>query len=194
MRQVAMATALLLCAAVARSTGADAPSATASATQAAVNDNNFFSPLPEKTQEDLGDIRPEASAPFSSYFQGEAEINTQYVSNAPLYHSHDDADFLTAPMLEEGFAAPLNKYFRLDIETRVEDYTYASHQTLGFWGFSADGSIEFRYKPSWPRFYVGTDPYYYFTYSRATGSRAPSGRWPGSIRRCRSIAGRRWCC
>jgi len=129
------------------------------------DEGTFNAPLSEKEQEDLGDIRPTAAASFLSYFHGQATVNTQYTSNAPLYHSKDEADFLIAPTLEGGFTAPLNKYFKINADVRLEDYTYASHQDLGFYGVSSDADIEYRYKPVWPRIYVGTEPYYYLTYS-----------------------------
>jgi hypothetical protein len=133
-------------------------------------------PQPEKVQEDLGDIRPADNAPLSSYFSGQAMVNTMYTSNAPLYHSRDEADFLIAPSMEGSFAAPLNKNFRINLTARIEDFTYASHQNLGFWGFSGNEYLEYRYKPSAPRIYVGVEPYYYFSYSsgnRLTSSIAP---------------------
>jgi hypothetical protein len=136
----------------------------------------FVPPLPVTVQEDLGDIRPANNAPWTSYFSGQTQVNTEYTSNATLYHSRDNADFLISPMAEETFAAPINKNFRVDITARVEDYTYASHQNLGFWGFSGSGYLEYRYKPSAPRFYVGVEPYYYFAYSnggRLTSAVAP---------------------
>ena len=140
------------------------------------DEGTFYSPLPEKVQEDLGDIRPEEKATFLSYFHGQASVTGQYTSNAELYHSRDDADFLIAPMLQEEFAAPLNKYFRVDVEARLEDFTYASHQDLGFWGFSGNADLEYRYKPTWPRIYAGVEPYYYLTYS--TGDRLTTAIGP----------------
>jgi len=136
----------------------------------------FSSPLPAKVQEDLGDIRPAESAGIRSYFHGEATVNGQYVSNAPLYHSRDQADFLIAPVLQGNFSAPLNQNFRIDADARIEDFTYASHQDLGFWGFSGDTDLEYRYKPTWPRMFVGVEPYYYFSY--ATGDRLTSAIGP----------------
>jgi len=136
----------------------------------------FFSPLPIKVQEDLGDIRPADHAPLASYFSGDVTVNTQYTSNAPLYHSRDEADMLISPAMEETFAAPVSKNLRVDITARVEDYSYVSHQNLGFWGFSGNGYLEYRYNPAAPRFYVGVEPYYYFTYSqgnRLTSALAP---------------------
>ncbi len=136
----------------------------------------FFSPLPEKIQEDLGDIRPAEEAGILSYFSGQATVNGQYTSNAPLYHSRDRADFLIAPVFKGEFSAPLNKNVRVDAEARIEDFTYASHQDLGFWGVSGDANIEYRYKPVWPRVYVGVEPYYYLSY--ATGNRLTTAVGP----------------
>jgi hypothetical protein len=133
-------------------------------------------PLPPKVQEDIGDIRPVENAPVSSYFHFQATINTQYTSNAALYHSHDDADFLIAPVVQGSFSAPLNKYFRLNLGVRIEDYSYMSNQSVGFWGFSGYGNVEWRYRPSWPRIYVGTEPYYYFAY--ANGDRLTAAVGP----------------
>jgi len=124
----------------------------------------FESPLPKKVQEDLGDIRPAQTAGFFSYFNWQATVNGQYTSNPSLYHNHSDGDFLIAPTLQGSFDAPLNKNFSVEAEARIEDFTYASHQDLGFWGFSGDADLEYRYKPSWPRFYVGVEPYYYWSY------------------------------
>lgn len=140
------------------------------------NGGNTFTPLPEKVQEDIGNIRPAAEAGILSYFHGEATVSGMYTSNAPLYHSHDQADFLIAPMLQGEFAAPLNKNFRVDVQARVEDYTYSSDQQLGFWGFSGNADIEYRYKPAWPRIYVGVEPYYYFSYN--TGNQLTSAIGP----------------
>jgi hypothetical protein len=136
----------------------------------------FYSPLSKKQQDDLGDIHPASNAPILSYFHVEATVNAQYTSNAPLYHSKDEADFLVAPVVEGQFTAPLNKYFKVNAEARIEDFTYASHQTLGFYGSSGNLDVEYRYKPTWPRIYVGTEPYYYFTY--ATGDRLTSAIGP----------------
>jgi hypothetical protein len=146
-----------------------------SATQGA-DGGTFYSPLPKKVQEDIGDIRPAADAGVLSYFHGQASVNAQYTSNAALYHSKDDADFLIAPVLQGGFTAPLNKNFTLDLEARLEDFTYSSNQSLGFYGASGNANIEYRYKPSWPRIYVGVEPYYYFSYD--TGDRLTSAIGP----------------
>lgn len=143
--------------------GAAGISATARTNQAA-DGGTFEQPLSTSVQEDLGDIRPQAAAGILSYFHADASVNAQYTSNAALYHSRDDADFLIAPVLQGGFSAPLNKYFSVDLEARLEDFTYASNQPLGFWGFSGDADLEYRYNPTGPRFYAGTDPYYYLSY------------------------------
>jgi hypothetical protein len=176
-----MATVLLLLAAGTRAFGGD-DGATASGasgaggTGGATDGGTFYSPLPAKVQEDLGDIRPAEAAGIGSYFHTQATVNGQYVSNAALYHSRDDADFLIAPMLQAGFAAPLNKQFDMDLEARLEDYTYSSNQPLGFWGVSGDAYLEWRYKPSWPRVYAGMEPYYYLSY--ANGNRLTSAIGP----------------
>jgi hypothetical protein len=170
---------MMLLAAGARTLAADgATSAQAintSQTQDVYN-SNLFVPLPEKVQEDLGDIRPVDNAPFSSYFSGQTTLHTGYTSNAPLYHSRDEADFLISPAMEETFSAPVSKNFRVSVTARIEDYTYASHQNLGFWGLSGDGYLEYRSKPAAPRFYVGVEPYYYFSY--ANGNRLTSALAP----------------
>ncbi len=125
----------------------------------------LYSPLPQSVQEDLGDIRPAASASVLSYFHGQATVSGQYLSNGPLFHSRDRADFLILPSLQGGFTAPLGQHFKVDVEARVEDYTYVSHSPLGFWGVSGNADIEYRYKPSWPGIYAGIAPYYYLSYS-----------------------------
>jgi len=140
------------------------------------NSVTFQSPLTTGEQEDLGDIKPAEDAGVLSYFHGDASVTGQYTSNAPLYHSKDEADFLIAPVLRGGFTAPLNKNFDVDLEAKLEDFTYASHQDLGFWGFSGSAELEYRYKPAWPRIYVGTEPYYYFSY--ANGNRLTSAIGP----------------
>jgi hypothetical protein len=160
-----LAAALVLLLATGLSASADNDSGSSSE---GANGGTFYSPLPAKVQEDLGDIRPAAAATFLSYFHGQATLNTEYISNAPLYHSRDEADFLILPALKGGFTIPLNKYFKLDLDAELEDYTYASHQKLGFWGFSGDADVEYRPKPTWPRFYAGVEPYYYFSYETGT--------------------------
>jgi hypothetical protein len=62
------------------------------------------------------------------------------------------------------------------VEARIEDFSYASHQDLGFWGFSGNADLEYRYKPTWPRIYAGVEPYYYLTYS--TGDRLTTAIGP----------------
>jgi hypothetical protein len=160
-----------------------AQNATSSASTAAQGTNNtgvnggtFYAPLSPKTQEDIGDIHPAAGASILTFFHGQATVNAQYTSNAPLYHSKDEADFLLTPTLEESFSAPLNKNFKLNLTGRLEDFTYASHQSLGFYGVSGAAEIEYRYKPAWPRLYAGTEPYYYLSYD--TGDRLTSAIGP----------------
>lgn len=157
-------------------TGARALADDTSSGQGGAEGGTFYSPLPEKVQEDIGNIRPAAEAGVLSYFHGEASVEGQYTSNAALYHSKDDADFLIAPVLQGGFTAPLNKNFTVDVEARLEDFTYSSNQELGFYGASGNANLEYRYKPSWPRVYVGMEPYYYFTY--ANGDRLTSAIGP----------------
>lgn len=175
----AMAVALLLAAGGrlrADTTGLSQGSQGNQGSQGSVEAGTFYSPLPEKVQEDLGDIRPAEEAGISSYFHVQATLSDEYTSNARLYHSKDDADFLIAPMLQASFDAPLNKNFSVDLEARLEDFSYASHQDLGFWGFSGAADLEYRYKPSWPRFYVGVEPFYYLSYD--TGNRLTTGIGP----------------
>jgi hypothetical protein len=146
----------------------------------AANGGTLYSPLPPKVQEDLGDMRPAAVGGILSYFHGQASVNTQYISNAPLYHSRDDADFLIMPRLEEDFSAPLGKHLKVDVTVRAEDYTYASHQSLGFWGFSGNADLEYRYKPSWPRIYAGVEPYFYYSYQTGTQLRQTAAYGPAA--------------
>jgi hypothetical protein len=173
-----VAAAMLLAAGV-RSFPADGPTSAQAINEGespAVSDTVPIPPQPEKVQEDLGDIRPADNAPLASYFSGQTTVNTEYTSNAPLYHSRNEGDFLIAPSMEENFAAPISKNFRVNLTARVEDFTYASHSNLGFWGVSGNEYLEYRYKPSAPRFYVGVEPYYYFSYSngdRLTSAIAP---------------------
>jgi len=148
----------------------------ASGTGQGVDGGTFYAPLSVKQQADLGNIHPAANATILSFFHGQATVNTQYTSNAPLYHSRDEADFLIAPAFEGGFTAPLSKQFKLNMEARLEDFTYASHQSLGFWGGSGNADLEYRYKPTWPRIYAGTEPYYYLSYD--TGDRLTSAIGP----------------
>ena len=136
----------------------------------------FNSPLPKSVQEDLGDIRPVEETGVLSYFHGQASVEGEYTSNAPLYHSRDRADFLIAPTLRGGFTAPLNRNFTVDLEAQLDDFTYASHQNLGFWGVSGGANLEYRYKPAWPRIFVGAEPYYYLSYS--DGNRLTSAIGP----------------
>jgi hypothetical protein len=155
---------------------ADSISTSSNAANQGEDIGTISEPLSEKVQEDLGDIRPISTATVLSYFHGQATVNVQYTSNAPLYHSQDKADLLIAPTIEGGVTVPLNKYFKVNADIRMEDYTYASHQSLGFYGLSSDADLEYRYKPVWPRIYVGTEPYYYWTY--ATGNRLTSAVGP----------------
>lgn len=137
-----------------------------------------WEPLPEAVKEDLGDIRPESAGGIMSYVRVQAQVDSQYTSNAALYHSRDDADFLISPSLEADISIPLSQHFDIDVEGRVEDFTYASprNQSLGFWGFSGNADLDYYYKPGWPRVYVGLEPYYYWSYSN--GRRLTSALGP----------------
>jgi hypothetical protein len=168
--------ALLFLSAAARSFAGSDAAATSAGSQAPADGGTFYSPLPAKVQEDLGDIRPAEAAGIMSYVHVEAQVNAQYTSNASLYHSRDDADFLIAPAVRANLTLPLNKNFDLNVEARLEDFTYSSHQDLGFWGFAGEGLLEYHYKPAWPRLYVGVEPYYYFSY--ANGDRLTSAIGP----------------
>jgi len=172
---IAAAVALLLLAAGERALADPATGGSTSSGQA-TDGGTFYSPLSKKVQEDIGDIHPASNAGIMSYFHGQASVNTQYTSNAPLYHSKDEADFLISPLLEGGFTAPLSKFFKVDVEARLEDYTYASHQSLGFYGVSGNADLEYRYKPVWPRIYAGVEPYYYLSYD--TGNRLTTAIGP----------------
>jgi hypothetical protein len=171
---LAIALALLLAAGTPAVAG-DTSSETSGDTSGATDGGTFYSPLPAKVQEDLGDIRPAATAGVMSYFHGQASVNTEYISNAALYHSRDEADFLILPELQGGFTVPLNKNFKLELDARLEDYTYSSQQKLGFWGVSGNADLEYRYKPTWPRFYAGVEPYYYLSYETGTRLTAAIG-------------------
>jgi len=176
-RFAAIAALALLPAVAARAQSSTAAAISASSrTSQATSGATVASSLSQTEKQDIGDIHPAASAGILSYFHGQATFNTQYVSNAPLYHSRDEADVLFAPAFEEGFTAPLNKYWKVNADVRLEDFTYASHQTLGFWGVSGDADIEYQYKPTYPRFYAGTEPYYYLSY--ANGDRLTSAIGP----------------
>jgi hypothetical protein len=156
--------------------GQGAAQGTAAGNSQGADGGTFYTPLSKKAQADLGDIHPASASSILSYFHGQASVNMQYTSNAPLYHSKDEADFLIVPTLEGSASFPLNKLFKVNVEARLEDYTYASHQSLGFWGGSGEAQLEYRYKPTWPRFYVGTEPYYYLSYD--TGDRLTSAIGP----------------
>lgn len=121
--------------------------------------------LPAPVKEDIGDIHPASAASWLSYFHLQATLNTEYTSNADLYHDHKNGDFLIAPSLQGDYDVPLNDKFSLDLAARAEDFTYADHQRLGFWGFSGNADLEYNYAAAWPRIYAGVEPYYYWGYS-----------------------------
>ena len=137
----------------------------------------FTTRLPKSVQEDIGDIHPASEAGIMSYFHGQAQLNTEYTSNARLNHGVGGSpDFLVNPTLRGGFTAPLGKGFTVDLESQLDDVNYAGHQDLGFWGFSGSADLQYRYKPTWPKIYAGVEPYYYFSYD--TGDRLTSAVGP----------------
>ena len=147
-----------------------------SSTSGPVDGGTFYSPLPASVKEDLGDIKPESAAGIMSFVHIQAQVDGQYTSNAALYHSRDNADFLITPSLRADVNYPITKQVSIDAEARLEDFTYSSNQSLGFYGFAGNVDLEYRYKPTWPRLFVGVEPYYYFSYD--TGDRLTSAIGP----------------
>lgn len=115
----------------------------------------------DPVKEDIGDIHPASEASPGSYFHGGAQVRGVYTSNAKLRGNHGSSDFLTMPTLEGGFTAPMGRGFDLDVLARAESTIYSRFDERGFWGFSGQANIDYRFKPSWPRVYVGTEAYRY---------------------------------
>lgn len=120
-----------------------------------------LSGLSDSVKEDIGDIHPAAEAGILSYFHGNAQVRDTYTSNARLRGNHGSGDYLTIPTLEEGFTAPLGRGFDIDSIVRAESTIYSRFDERSFWGFSGQTNLGYRFRPTWPQAYIGTEQYYY---------------------------------
>lgn len=123
-----------------------------------------ISRLPDSVKEDIGDIHPIAEATFFSHFHGNVQLRGIYTSNARLRGNRGSPDYLTIPTLEEGFTAPLGKGFDLDSIFRAETTIYSRYNERSFWGFGGATNLGYRYRPTWPHAYLGSEQYYYESY------------------------------
>ena len=114
-----------------------------------------------EVKEDIGDIHPENQGGFMSHFRSSASVQGQYTTNALMTGYHGSSDFVTNPMLEAGYNQPLGHGFALDVSGKFQSVIYSRFGGHGIWGFDGAANLDYRYRTTWPRVYVGVEPYYY---------------------------------
>jgi hypothetical protein len=122
-----------------------------------------------EAREDVGDLRPPEELPLTAFFHGDVQAQGQYTSNAFLHGNEGSSDFLWFPSMQGGFTVPLGKKFTLDTSSRLESAIYSRFQDRGFYGTSADLTLDYQALKSLPHLYVGVQPYYYLGFD--TGDR-----------------------
>lgn len=122
-----------------------------------------------QAREDVGDLRPAEELPWSSFFHGNAQVQGEYTANAHLLGNEGSSDFLWFPSLQGGFTVPIGNKFILETSARLESAIYSRFQDHGFYGTSADLTLDYQPLKWLPHFYVGAQPYYYLGFD--TGDR-----------------------
>jgi hypothetical protein len=118
--------------------------------------------LTAEQREDLGDLRPaEEQSFFSKHFRFNVQTRGEFVTNSALKGNHGNSDFLVLPNMEAGFNLPLGGGFTFDILGRFETFAYTRDEDRSFWGVSGAATLEYQFKPGWPRIYAGVEPYSY---------------------------------
>lgn len=117
--------------------------------------------LNQSAREDLGDIREVNRDAFKPTYRTRFTANGTFTTNARLQGSHSTSDFIFQPTLEAGMNMPLGRGFDLDLVGRIENATYATRGARSFFGASGAATLGFRFNQQTPRFYVGTEPYWY---------------------------------
>ncbi|MEA3213193.1 MAG: hypothetical protein QOE70_6250 [Chthoniobacter sp.] len=130
--------------------------------------------------EDIGEIVPpdnesdgKSAAPppaaIKSKFRFNVGTREEFTSNAKLSGDHSSGDLLSLPTIEGGYHTPLGKYFTFDLAAKVESALYADNNDRGFFGYSADATLDYRPAPNLPRIYISAEPYRYDSFD--TGDR-----------------------
>lgn len=114
-------------------------------------------------EEDIGVIEEVGSAanaaPSPSKFRMSVSTQSQYTSNALLSGSRSSSDFIFIPAVNAGYNLPLKHGFTLDLSAQIDSAVYASNDDRSFSAYSAQTTLDWRYKKDWPRIYVDAEPY-----------------------------------
>lgn len=111
--------------------------------------------------EDIGEIAedPSTSGLQGTGFRVSSGAREEYTSNAKLSGNNSSSDGIFFPSVEAGYSKGLGHGFSFDLNTIIEAGLYADRTERSFIGYSAQASLDWRFKPSYPRFYIGLEPY-----------------------------------
>jgi len=118
--------------------------------------------------EDIGEISEDKSTNGmeGSGFRVSSGARAEYTSNALLSGNHSSSDVIFFPSIEAGYSKGLGHGFSLDINAIIEAGLYSDRSERSFVGYSAQFSLDWRYKPNYPRFYIGAEPYRFDGFDR----------------------------
>jgi hypothetical protein len=102
-------------------------------------------------------------------FRANAQVRTEFSTNAKLSGNHNSGDLIFFPQVEIGFNRPLRHNFSFDVAAKIESGIYTQNSDRGFVGYSIISTLDWRPRLNWPRLYVGVEPYRYDSFD--TGDR-----------------------
>lgn len=113
-------------------------------------------------QNDIGTIgEAEESAPPEAGFRADVRAKMEYRTNAAFDGATGPADTLWMPAVELGYNIPLSHGFSIDLTARVDGVFYSQYDDNNFIAYDGTAFLDWRYRPTYPRLYVGAEPYYF---------------------------------
>ncbi|MGC3989522.1 MAG: hypothetical protein QM796_07560 [Chthoniobacteraceae bacterium] len=131
-----------------------------------------FKSLAPAQQEDLGDLKPAPGEEPGIHTRASFTTRVEYTTNSLMLGNHGSGDVLWMPTLELGANIPISTKLDFDLLGRAETIAYSRNDDHGFAGFSGAATLGYRYKPNWPRVYVGAEPYFYNSFSTFVNERS----------------------
>jgi hypothetical protein len=116
--------------------------------------------------EDIGEIdEAGAKSTLRDKFRINFDLRSAYTTNALLRGNHSSSDVIFLPTLDGAFHTAIDKHFNFDLDTKVESAIYSKYQDHGFFGLSAQATVDYHIANGLPRFYATLEPYRYVSFN-----------------------------
>jgi hypothetical protein len=112
-------------------------------------------------EQDIGTISAEEVLTETPNFRASVSGLVNATTNARMLGSNGSGDVLYTPKIELEYYLPLGRGFSLDFIGRIDATFYQHFSSQNFIDYGGAVFLDYRRNQTWPRFFVGIEPYYF---------------------------------